>query len=104
MRLIVQVTLFKEKIFPQNLLKNSILKMNQIILLTYLTFSLFMRSTWTVTATSKKVDNIRLIYDFLLRHESGEFGEYAESIKKENNINAKNNQNNYESALHKGIC
>ena len=63
-----------------------------------------MSRTLTVNACDNKVGNIQLIYDFLLRHESGEFGEYAESIKKENNINAKNNQNNYESALHKGMC
>jgi ribosome-binding ATPase YchF (GTP1/OBG family) len=64
--------------------------MNRLILLTYLTISVFMSSTWTVTACIKMVDNIQSIYDFLLRHESGEFVEYAELIKNEKNINAKN--------------
>ena len=61
-----------------------------------------MSSTLTVTACNRKVDNIQLIYDFLLRHESGEFKEYAELIKKEKNINAKISQYYHESALHKG--
>jgi hypothetical protein len=49
---------------------------------------------------------IQLIYDFLLRHKSGEFeyAEYAEFIKNENNINAKNSQYYNASALHAGLC
>jgi hypothetical protein len=47
---------------------------------------------------------IQLIYDFLLRHKSGEFEEYAEFIKNENNINAKNSQYYKASALHAGLC
>jgi hypothetical protein len=64
--------------------------MKRLILFTYLTLIVFMRILPKVTACFKKVDNIQLIYDFLLNHKSGEFKEYAELIKKENNINAKN--------------
>jgi hypothetical protein len=60
-----------------------------------------MSRTFTVNACDNKVGNIQLIYDFLLRHESGEFKEYAELIKTENNINAKNTKYDKKSALHK---
>jgi hypothetical protein len=78
--------------------------MNRLILLTYLTINVFMSSTWSISACFKMVDNIQSIYDFLLRHESGEFEEYAELIKNEENINAKNSQYDDSSALHKGKC
>jgi hypothetical protein len=105
MHLIVQATLFKKKIFSRKSTRKFIFqKMNQIIFLSYLTLSVFISSTWTVTASSEKVDNIQLIYDFLLTHKSGEFVEYAELIKKENNTNAKKSPYNKESALHKGMC
>jgi hypothetical protein len=80
-----------------------ITKMNQIILLTYLTLSVFMSSNLSVTACNRKVDKIQLIYDFLMKHESGEFKEFAELIKKENNINAKNSSEEGWSALHRGL-
>jgi hypothetical protein len=54
--------------------------MRRLISITYLTLSVF------------------------LRHKSGEFEEYAEFIKNENNINAKNSQYYKASALHAGLC
>jgi hypothetical protein len=76
--------------------------MKLLILFTYLILSVFMSSTLSVTACNRKVDKIQLIYDFLMKHESGEFKEFAELIKKENNINAKKSDG--QAALHQGIC
>jgi ribosome-binding ATPase YchF (GTP1/OBG family) len=76
--------------------------MKRLILFTYLALSVFMSRTWTVNACFKTDDKIQLIYDFLMKHESGEFKEYAELIKNENNINAKNGDG--KNALHQGIC
>jgi hypothetical protein len=76
--------------------------MKRLILFTYLTLSVFMSSTWKVNASSRNVENIQSIYYFLLNHKSGDFKEYAELIKKENNINAKNSQYYHESGLHIG--
>jgi hypothetical protein len=76
--------------------------MNRLILFTYLTFSVIMSSIFIVTVSSKKVDDIQLICDFLKNHKSGEFKEYAELIKNENNINAKNKDG--KNALHQGMC
>jgi hypothetical protein len=78
--------------------------MQRFILFAYLTLNVFMSSTLTVTACNRNVDNIQFISDFLLHHESGEFKEYAELVKKENNINAKNSEHYNASALHKGMC
>jgi hypothetical protein len=61
-----------------------------------------MSSNLSVTACNRKVDKIQLIYDFLMKHESGEFKEFAELIKKENNINAKNI--NGKKDLHQDMC
>ncbi len=74
--------------------------MQRFILFTYLTLSVFKSRTLTLTACNGKVETIQLISDFLLNHESGEFKEYAELIKKDNNINSKISQNYHESALH----
>ena len=43
------------------------------------------------------------IYDFLFNLKSGFLKEYAELIKKEKNINAKNSKEHGWSVLHKGI-
>jgi hypothetical protein len=40
-----------------------------------------MSRTLTVTACFKTVDKIQLIYEILMKHESGEFKEYADLIK-----------------------
>ncbi len=75
--------------------------MKRLILFTYLTLSVFMSRTLTVTACFKTVDKIQLIYDFLMKHESREYKEYADLIKNENNINAKNIDG--KNALHQGM-
>ena len=63
--------------------------MKRLIFFTYLTLSVLMSSLFTVTACGKNIDNIS---DFLLGHKSGKFKEYAELIKKQNNLNAEDSR------------
>jgi len=58
-----------------------------------------MSSLLNVTACGNKIDDIN---KFLKEHKSGEFKEYADLIKKENNINAQNLKGL--GALHQGMC